>query len=123
MRPSPLRAPTRGPCNDCPASVEALDRQTEAIREHAQAMHRVADALVAGGAHVEASVEKLEPVGQLAGAIIDWQAGVCTFLKKWGPRTLYFGPLLALLFGALQPNAARLLGTVIAYLMGAPAPR
>ena len=110
-------------CNECSPMVLATDRRTDAIKEEAAArraqaevLHRQAEAILAlkravgsGGGHVEKAIDKIAPVGELAKAVMEWQRGLCAWLKRWGRLILFFGPWVAVTVGAVTPAAGSII--------------
>lgn len=103
MPPSARRIPVSDPL---PAEPLA-----EAVREHAKAMHRVADAIVAATA-------QREPVDQFYEGATERLNLLCAWLKRRGPWLLASIPMVLVAVQAISPEAGKALAAVLQGIAG-----
>jgi hypothetical protein len=85
--------------NGCP-QAEAIREQTQAIREQSLEIRRLR-------LTVQSGIRQMQPACTAV-------RGLCAVAKKWGPWMLASAPGVLLAIGAISPNAAKALASLLA---------
>lgn len=116
------RAPVERP-NICPEAelVEGMITAVNRLAATHEAGVEIERQKAASWASVATTLEELKPAAVVLHDLADRLEKLCVFLRRRGPWILASIPLIASAVGAISPNAAAALKTIIAALGAAPA--